>query len=61
MQWSPLQFVLSVPLCYCIVTILTIYVTINMKASTFTWAIQILCDSAQSEVAFCRMLVILFQ
>ena len=32
-----------------------------MKDLTFTWATQMVCDSAQSEVGFGQMLVILFQ
>ena len=41
---------------------LTIKVTFNMKALTFTWATHTVCDdNAESEVAFCPMLVILFQ
>ena len=44
-----IRSLLPVTLCYCIVIMLTIKVTINMKASTFTWATQIVCDSTQSE------------
>ena len=35
--------------------------TFNMKALTFILATQIVCDSTQGDVGFCRILVILLE